>query len=92
MREEAAGMRSESLSRVLGGTWQPSDRRVSRFRPGTRPGQRTAGSVGAEDKRESVMGVGKKAKHKAKVVKGKAKKGAGKLKHKGKKAKNASRH
>jgi hypothetical protein len=43
-------------------------------------------------KRESVMGVGKKAKHKAKVVKGKAKKGARKVKHKGKKAKNASRH
>ena len=59
---------------------------------GTRPGQRTAGSVGAQDKRESVMGVGKKAKHKAKVVKGKAKKGVGKLKHKDKKAKNAARH
>jgi len=38
------------------------------------------------------MGVGKKAKHKAKVVKGKARKGAGKVKHKGKKAKNAARH
>jgi hypothetical protein len=60
--------------------------------PGNAAGQRTAGSVGVQDKRESVMGVGKKAKHKAKVVKGKAKKGVGKLKHKGKKAKNASRH
>jgi hypothetical protein len=92
MRKEAAGVISESLSRVLRGTWQPPDRRVSRSRPETRPGQRTAGSVGARDERESVVGVGKKAKHKAKVVKGKARKGAGKVKHKGKKAKNASRH
>ncbi len=38
------------------------------------------------------MGVGKKAKHKAKVVKGKTKKGARKVKHEGKKAKNAPRN
>jgi hypothetical protein len=44
------------------------------------------------DIKESVMGLGKKAKNKAKAVKGKAKKDAGKVKHKGKKAKNAAKH
>ena len=41
------------------------------------------------------MGLGKKAKRKAKAVtvrKGKTKKDAGKVKHKGKKAKNAAKH
>jgi hypothetical protein len=42
--------------------------------------------------KESVMGLGKKAKHDAKAVKGKTKKDAGKVKHKGKKAKNAAKH
>jgi hypothetical protein len=42
--------------------------------------------------KESVMGLGKKAKHEAKAVKGKTKKDAGKVKHKGKKAKNAAKH
>jgi hypothetical protein len=45
-----------------------------------------------QDTKESVMGVGKKAKNKAKAVKGKTKKDAGKVKHKGKKAKNAVKH
>jgi hypothetical protein len=44
------------------------------------------------DEEESVMGVAKKAKHKAKAAKSKTKKDAGKVKHKGKKAKNAARH
>lgn len=44
------------------------------------------------DTKELVMGLGKKAKNKAKAVKGKTKKGAGKAKHKGKKAKNAVKH
>jgi hypothetical protein len=42
--------------------------------------------------KESVMGLGKKAKHEAKAAKGKTKKDAGKVKHKGKKAKNAAKH
>ena len=44
------------------------------------------------DEEESVMGVAKKAKHKAKTAKHKTKKDAGKVKHKGKKAKNAAKH
>jgi hypothetical protein len=44
------------------------------------------------DEEESVMGVAKKAKHKAKAAKSKTKKDAGKVKHKGKKAKNAAKH
>ena len=42
--------------------------------------------------KEPVMGVGKKAKREARAVKGKTKKGAGKVKRKGKKAKNAAKH
>ena len=38
------------------------------------------------------MGLGKKAKNKAKAVKGKTKKDAGKVNRKGKKAKNAVKH
>jgi hypothetical protein len=45
-----------------------------------------------QDAKESVMGLGKKAKNKAKAVKGKTKKDAGKVKHKGKKAKNEVKH
>lgn len=45
-----------------------------------------------QDTREPVMGLGKKAKRDAKAVKGKTKKGAGKVKHKGKKAKNAAKN
>lgn len=45
-----------------------------------------------DDKEESVMGVAKKAKHKAKGAKRKTKKDAGKVKHKGKKVKNAPKH
>jgi hypothetical protein len=45
-----------------------------------------------QDTKESVMGVGKKAKNKAKAIKGKTKKDASKVKHKGKKAKNAVKH
>ena len=41
---------------------------------------------------ESVVGVAKKAKHKAKVAKSKARKGAGKAKRKGKKVKTAAKH
>jgi hypothetical protein len=44
------------------------------------------------DEKESVMGVGKKAKREAKAVKGKSKKGAGKVKSKGKKAKKTAKH
>jgi hypothetical protein len=50
------------------------------------------GSAGAAGHKGVVMGVGKKAKNKAKAVKGKTKKDAGKAKHKGKKAKNAVKH
>jgi hypothetical protein len=45
-----------------------------------------------QDTKESVMGLGKKAKNKAKAVKGKTKKDAGEAKRKGKKAKNAAKH
>jgi hypothetical protein len=38
------------------------------------------------------MGVAKKAKRWAKSIKGNAKKGAGKVKYKGKKANNAAKH
>jgi hypothetical protein len=38
------------------------------------------------------MGVAKKAKHGAKSIKGKSKKDAGKVQHKGKKAKHATKH
>jgi hypothetical protein len=48
--------------------------------------------VASGDEEESVMGVAKKAKHKAKAAKGKTKKDVGKVKHKGKKAKNAAKH
>ena len=44
-----------------------------------------------QDKRELVMGPGKKAKSKAKAVKGKAKKNAGKVAHKSKKTKRAAK-
>ena len=42
-----------------------------------------------QDTKESVMGPGKKAKNKAKTVKGKGKKDTGKVKRKGRKARNA---
>ena len=45
-----------------------------------------------QDTKEPVMGLGKKAKREAKAVKGKTQKDAGKVKHKGKKAKNAAKH
>jgi hypothetical protein len=38
------------------------------------------------------MGLGKKVKNKAKAVKGETKKGARKVKNKGKKSKNAVKH
>jgi hypothetical protein len=38
------------------------------------------------------MGVAKKAKQGAKSIKGNTKKGAGKVKHKGRRAKNAAKH
>ena len=41
------------------------------------------------EEEESVMGAAKKAKHEAKAAKSKTKKGAGKVKHKGK---NAAKH
>ena len=47
--------------------------------------------AGALGKEESVMGVAKKAKRGAKSVKGKAMKDTGKIKRKGKKAKNAAK-
>jgi hypothetical protein len=50
------------------------------------------GSAGVGDEEESVMGVARKAKHEAKAVKGKTKKGAGKVKSKGKKAKKTAKH
>jgi hypothetical protein len=58
------------------GRWEPPDRGVS----------------GDGDEEESVMGVAKKAKHEAKAAKRKTKKDVGKVKHKGKKAKNAAKH
>jgi hypothetical protein len=54
---------------------------------GTRSGQ-----AASFQEKESVMGLGKKAKHKTKAAKGKTRKDAGKVKHKGKKAKNAAKH
>jgi hypothetical protein len=44
------------------------------------------------DEEEPVMGAAKKAKHKAETAKRKTKKDAGKVKHKGRKAKNAAKH
>ena len=44
------------------------------------------------DDKEPVMGPGNKAKNKAKAVKRKTEKIPGKVKHKGKKAKNAVKH
>ena len=38
------------------------------------------------------MGVAEKAKHEAKAAKSKTEKDAGKVKHKGKKVKNAAKH
>ena len=68
---------------------KPSERRVSGSSAGN--AVRTAALV-PQDIKESVMGLGKKAKGNAKAVKGKTKKNAGKIKHKGKKAKNAVKH
>jgi hypothetical protein len=69
---------------------KPSERRVSGSSAGNavRMWQRWCCGI----QKESVMGLGKKAKHEAKAVKGKTKKDAGKVKHKGKKAKNAAKH
>jgi len=53
---------------------------------------RAIGSVGAPGQKESVMGLGKKAKSKAKTAKGKTKKDARKVRHKGRRAKNAAKH
>jgi hypothetical protein len=58
--------------------------------PRTRSVLGAVGVLGLEE--ESVMGVGKKAKHEAKAIKGKSKKDARKVKHKGKKVKNAAKH
>jgi hypothetical protein len=44
------------------------------------------------DEEESVMGVAKKAKREAKAAKSKTRRDAGKVKHKGKKVKNAAKH
>jgi hypothetical protein len=69
---------------------KPSERRVSGSSAGN--AVRCRAALAPQDTKESVMGVGKKAKNKAKAVKGKTKKDAGKVKHKGKKAKNAVKH
>jgi hypothetical protein len=68
---------------------EPAGRRVSGSSAGNavRMWQRWCRGI----QKESVMGLGKKAKNKAKAVKGKTKKDAGKVKHKGKKAKNAAK-
>lgn len=66
---------------------KPSERRVSGSSAGKR-GPYMAALV-SQDTKESIMGLGKKTKSKAKAVKGKGKKDAGKVKRKGKKAKNA---
>jgi hypothetical protein len=65
------------------------ERRVSGNSARTRS---VRGNAGAAGHKGAVMGLGKKAKREAKTVKGKTKKGAGKVKHKGKKAKNAAKH
>jgi hypothetical protein len=69
---------------------EPSERRVSGSSAGNavRMWQRWC----RRTQKESVMGLGKKAKREAKAVKGKTKKDARKVKHKGKKAKNAAKH
>jgi hypothetical protein len=69
---------------------EPSERRVSGSSAGNvvHMWQRWC----RRTQRRSVMGLGKKAKNKAKAVKGKTKKDAGKVKRKGKKAKNAAKH
>jgi hypothetical protein len=54
--------------------------------------ERGPGRQRRPQEKESVMGLGKKAKHKSKAAKGKTKKDARKVKHKGKKAKNAAKH
>lgn len=77
--QELEGMPGEGLSCVWRGTWQPTISPRSQASSGNavhvgNPGQRRCPGTG----RESVVGLGKKAKDKAKVVKGKAKKQAGK--------------
>jgi hypothetical protein len=71
--------------------WNLSPR--SAASPAAQPGTRFVyGSAGAAGHKGAVMSLGKKAKNKAKAVKGKTKKDAGKVKHKGKKTKNAAKH
>jgi hypothetical protein len=69
---------------------QPSDRRVSGALIWDRGPYSAVSAAPVPQGKESVMGLAKKAKHKAKRVKGKAKKDAGKVKHKGKKVKKAA--
>jgi hypothetical protein len=79
------------LSRVLRGTLALIGSLRLRASPGTRYGQALAAASVPQSK-GVTMGVGKKAKNKAKKVKGKTKKDARKVKHKGKKAKHAAKH
>jgi hypothetical protein len=69
---------------------EPLEHRVSGGSAGNavRMGQRWC----RRTQKEPVMGLGKKAKREAKAVKGKTKKDVGKVKRKGKKAKNAAKH
>jgi hypothetical protein len=88
------------IALLIGGTWWPGSLRSRGSTDPGRPGfeahpawkMPATGSGVSGDEQESVMGVTKKAKHKAKAAKGKTKHDAGKVKHKGKKAKNAAKH
>ena len=68
---------------------EPSECRVSGTSAGSAVRMR---QCWYQDARESVMGLGKKAKRDAKAVKSKTKKDARKVKRKGKKAKHAAKH
>ena len=92
MRKRLPRLYPHGLSRILRGTWQSEIAPRPRARQERGPDRGTACSVGAQDKRESAMGLGKKAKNKVKKFEGKVKKDVGKVKHKGKKAKNSAKH
>jgi hypothetical protein len=68
------------------------DRRVSGPHRERGPDRALPAASVPQDKRESAMGLGKKAKREVKKVKGKVKKDVGKVKRKGKKAKNSAKH
>jgi hypothetical protein len=91
---EACGLIALLVGVSLVGRFPALSRRQISPTPGfaLHPGRKMPATRSRRDEEEPVMGVAKKAKHKAKAVKSKTKKDAGKVKHKGKKAKNAAKH